>query len=455
VGDDVINGVSSVPEGISELLSRIEETTVSLGEIAGEGSPLADPDAYELAGRLGRAGDGVSAGGGSLPMEIVALVRDQAAFNVYSSLSGAFRHHLFDTLFSRYSRAIEEAHLRLISKSMQDDDDGYYTRENEKITSFCLRSTTNRSTDLFLRRYEEMHRDPRIALAYHELDAMYRELRSSFRHQLDGFEAFHHGFSSLMGMLLAASGGEGEALPGAWRDAFLESADLMRDAENVLTSMDISFAYLAPADGWSELERKRGGIDGVRRKLESDLEVLMSYSRSDVASIADLAVYVNMIRARARGVHPSVGALPPVWVPEALRVDIFRSLNEVVLNAIKFASLDKENRSMTMEGEERGSILRIGVSDDGPGIPKAHLSPDPTGKGGLSRVMRTAKRHGWGFSIRPRTGGGTEAEIRIDMKGWPGMQAGTLGARTTLVECGAVLGGAAAMAGLVMPATLL
>ncbi len=453
---DGINRASSRPGGVSELLSRIEETAIILEELAREGSPLANPDGYEFAGRLSRAGEEVSAKGGSLPMAMVELVRDRVALDVYSSLSGALRFHLFDTLFSRYSRSIEEAHLRLISKPMQDDDDGYYRRENEKIISFCMRSMKGRSTDLFLRRYEEMHRDPRIVLAYHELDAMYLELRNTFRHQLNSFGAFHEGFSSLLGMLCAAGGGPDSSLPGAWRDAFIEASDLMRDAENVLTSMDIAFMHLAPVDGWSELERRLGGIDGLRRKLESDLEMLMSYARSDVASIADLAVYVNMIRARARGVRPVVEGMPLLWVPKPFRVDLFRSVNEVVLNAIRSADLEKEDRSVRIAGKRSGSLLRISVSDNGPGIAKILRSPDPVGRGGLARVLRTSERHGWRFSVRPRAGGGTEAEISIDTKGWPGMQAGVVGARTTLVEYGGILsGGAAAMAGLASPAFFL
>ena len=171
--------------------------------------------------------------------------------------------------------------------------------------------------------------------------------------------------------------------------------------------------------------------EGVRAKLERDVDELSALVHSAIAMLRDLehvecveSIDVNALLARLQSEYAEMGRSvavmgrarqPYVGRTQSLR----RCLTNLIDNAVKFG----ESASVTLED---GHALRVKVADRGPGIApeemdrvfepfyraRAALSRGVVGTGlGLSIARDIALGHGGQLTLRNRAVRGLEAEV--------------------------------------------
>lgn len=180
--------------------------------------------------------------------------------------------------------------------------------------------------------------------------------------------------------------------------------------------------------------------------VQSDLQGHAGYEREHQAltsALSRLRVTTDELRRIALGLRPSMleelGLLPTIdWccrefaetnsnlslekhvgvkeqdVPQSLRCDIYRVLQEAMHNISKHANA--ENVEITLERDTEGLILRI--ADDGCGF---DLEGDYESGIGLYSMQARSERYGGNMSIHSAEGSGTLIEFR-----WPLPSSGDL-----------------------------
>jgi hypothetical protein len=166
--------------------------------------------------------------------------------------------------------------------------------------------------------------------------------------------------------------------------------------------------------------------------MEVTTEVLASYGISHLHSAIILAVNINNVRADARNTILDGGSMPDLEIPFYLRVDLFRAVNELILNALRYSDLGKSDRRVEVSADLVDSFLKIKVRDNGPGMQGIAAKMAPDEGGGLARVSRIVGRRGWRFSVKSRAGEGTTAKILIDTGNWKSQPASATGSKHTI-----------------------
>lgn len=403
----------------SKLFSKIERTMNNLQSLSSAGSPIADRRGHELFSDLTSAAVDAVLKEVSIPAAMSPILMSKGALEAYFSLSSALQTYLFDYLFSRYAHAIDQAREAL--KLPMGGSGGYGDFKN--AVDYCLarmgdKSMSDKSLNDFLDRVKMMQEDPGFLRAYLKLADMRSELDMNFRGAFERFAAFQKDFSDFVMSIYGSDGIEDEGVRAMWRYAFSEVDDLLRDADNVLTSIDVTFALFARYES--------------REKFEIATEVLKAYGISSVYSAIDLAVKLNNVRADARNTRLLFESLPDLDIPSYLRVDLFRVVNELILNAFRYSDLSKSRRTVKVSADLVDGLLKIKVKDNGPGLSNIAGRMAPTERGGLARVDRIVKRRGWRFSMKSRAGKGTTAKVLIGTESWKSLPASATGSKHTV-----------------------
>jgi two-component sensor histidine kinase len=397
-----------------DLFPKIERTMENLQALSRMGSPIEDRRGHDLFTSLTSAAVDAVLKEISIPAAMSPILMSKGALEAYFSLSSTLQYYLFDYLFSRYSHAIEDARLTLTTPMGKSEGYGDYARAVE----YCLATHGGEPMGDFLKKIEKMREDPGFLRAYLKLIELRSELRDHFRGALDMFGAFQRDFSDFVRSIYEVETRENAEIRGMWQYAFSEVDDLLRDADNVLTSLDVTFALLARYE--------------ARDKMEVATDVLRSFGISHVPSDIYLAVNINNVRADARNTEIDADSSTDIEVPSYLRVDLFRAVNELLLNSIRNSDLGKSDRTVTVSAKLVDSLLKIKVKDNGPGVKNITGKIAQAEKGGLARVNRIARRRDWRFSMKAREGTGTVAQLSIDTERWASQPPSATGGRHTI-----------------------
>lgn len=153
-----------------------------------------------------------------------------------------------------------------------------------------------------------------------------------------------------------------------------------------------------------------------------------AFDLSTVASIFHIVYMLNKTDALNKGISLKVHG-DQVEISRAIRCDLFRAVNELVVNAIKYADLEKEDRSVSLKSIPSKTRLEITVEDNGVGMKDTEaalvkgrrLHPDLAyGDGtGLYNVSRLAEANLWEFDVEsvPSFGSSFTLVIPINMIG--------------------------------------
>lgn len=206
-----------------------------------------------------------------------------------------------------------------------------------------------------------------------------------------------------------------EKLKEKWLMAIDDAASLFHDVNNIL----FSIANRLDCSRYVPLEKWRVG-KGI------------SHTSSVIAFIRML----NTVRLGAKGVLFNNHFMPDVFIPEAMQCDFLRVMNEIILNAIRFADLqntrrfwemaiddERDVRFIDVAGTMKGQALEIIVSDNGLGMAdveaaiQARIS-DKGRKGGLAIARDVCRKNKWGMDIHSEKGVGTQVTLQIDTSRW-------------------------------------
>jgi two-component sensor histidine kinase len=406
----------------SDLFPKIERTMNHLQELTRIGSPIEDRRGHDLFTSLTSAAVDAVLKEISIPVAMSPILMGKGAVEAYFSLSSALQGYLFDYLFSRYSQVVEDAGMAL--ELPMSESEGY--GDFKSAVDYCLATGAGKSMDGFLDRINKMQKDPGFLRAYLKLAELRGEIDVNFRGALERFWLFQRDFSDFMETIYKNDDRRNANTLGMWRYAFSEVDDLLRDADNVLTSLDVTFALLARYE--------------YREKMEIATDVLKSFGISHVHSAITLAVNINNVRADARNTKVEGGSRADLEIPSFLRVDLFRVVNELILNAFRYSDLEKSDRKVDVTADLHDGLLKIKVYDNGPGVENISGKIAETEKGGLARINRIAKRRGWRFSMESRIGERTRAKILIDTGRWASQPASTTGGKHTIPPPGGFWG---------------
>ena len=122
------------------------------------------------------------------------------------------------------------------------------------------------------------------------------------------------------------------------------------------------------------------------------------------ANVVMLAVK-NHKRLTGKDVEIDLGALPDV-MPLITKVCLFRCIQEALTNAFRHA----DGRGQVVRAWMEGKIVRLEISDSGPGLPADGLRRDALGLMGLRN--RVESLHGE-FVLRSTPGSGTTVSVRV------------------------------------------
>lgn len=202
------------------------------------------------------------------------------------------------------------------------------------------------------------------------------------------------------------------------RSTFL--AGVSHDLRTPLTRLRLGMEML-PMD-----ENTRRDLEGDIADINAVIDQFMDYARSEAAEpicTADLNALVNSAAERGRRIGMTIDTHLETHATLQLRPQaIARLLNNLIDNARKHAGTAVDIR--VARGAE---FTRLTVEDRGPGIPpdQAERLKQPfmrldsarsgsSGAGlGLAIADRIATLHSARFSLLPREGGGTVAEVKI------------------------------------------
>lgn len=203
----------------------------------------------------------------------------------------------------------------------------------------------------------------------------------------------------------------------AWQRALNEARGVVHDTNNIVS------AYQMVA---SMLQKRPDSPDapGMLRSLQD-------FDFSSIRSTVNFIARMQKSRAAAAGVEIRVGNIPRMVVYEEQRIPLFRAVNELVENGLKYANPDREGRQIAISANPFNSFVRIQVADNGVGIANVpavfervdqgeglRQRPDlAAGDGrGLATIARQAMQESWGFYLISGEGFGTNAGLYLDVK---------------------------------------
>jgi hypothetical protein len=328
---------------------------------------------------------------------LLQLVRKRRALDEYFSTSFALRHFLFDVFLFSHAAMIEGVRTFL---GMDEERDG----------SGVSLSFYDRRMDWLASRFGislDAPSDAGFSLARQSIASARGGLRKAYASVADPFWKLMEDHPGLIRTIYNEDE-ESDTIAQRWGQTFAEVEDCMCDAKNLAASLDATLHYL--------------GACGDRTELQQALEVLSGCNLLHVDGILRLAMSVHVGKAVAGGVTIAFGEFPEVEVPEDLRIDLFRSVSELVLNAIVHA----DARLITVDARLQGSRLVVSVKDDGCGFVDPAGKTMPESKGGLARISHTVVRRRWESFVASEPNGGTESRLSIDVGGWEQIRSGTM-----------------------------
>lgn len=202
-----------------------------------------------------------------------------------------------------------------------------------------------------------------------------------------------------------------------WSAGLDDAGGLMHDVNNV-TGRLLGNVQLAE---W--------GVDDVE-KVKDHLQDLSQYDLSNLRFTLDFVTKLHRRFAEERRVDIRMGDAPELTIPNEgdLRFDLFRIVNELVTNAIKYANPEAETRYVEVRTERDGNLLRIIIEDNGVGIRDVEkvlasgVREQPElaeGDGeGLTIVQRLTQEHGVKFRIESTVGQGSRIILEKDVSDW-------------------------------------
>ncbi|MFA4875614.1 MAG: ATP-binding protein [bacterium] len=170
-------------------------------------------------------------------------------------------------------------------------------------------------------------------------------------------------------------------------------------------------------------------VDGTdsKRALEY-FDELPSIRISRFDSVILLVRRLFKDRTEENRIDFQVGNIPSIEIPESLRLDVFKAVEEIARNAVKYHDSNKPQSKIWLEARMEPSQLLIRVIDNGLGIRRIEKAlaggwrehPDmaPGSGRGLQSAAALAIKMGGTLNIFSREGKWTRAELRLPTSGW-------------------------------------
>jgi two-component system, NtrC family, sensor histidine kinase HydH len=200
------------------------------------------------------------------------------------------------------------------------------------------------------------------------------------------------------------------------------AASIAHEVKNPLGIILSSAQLLARSPGLSEEDRRlliemgeevRRADDQVNAFLDLARDMPMKMADTDLRELASSTAELLAAQARASGAAIACDLPAEAVVVAADRRRLRQALVNVVLNAIESGA-----RTVRLSLSAAGGIARLGVSDDGPGIPaelqeqvfEPFMTTKANGTGlGLATAKRIVERHGGTVPLRTSPSGTTIA----------------------------------------------
>lgn len=173
------------------------------------------------------------------------------------------------------------------------------------------------------------------------------------------------------------------------------------------------------------IEQAEKGSEIIRGLLEFSRERPLELKNISLNNSIErvLSTMAYMIEPAGIKVYKHLDKIPPVEADES---QIEQVLHNIILNAIQ-AIDGRENGIIDIRTSAPDSTVRISISDNGPGIPKEHLSlifdpfftTKPPGKGtglGLSISLEIIKKHGGSIWAESEPGKGATFHIILPVR---------------------------------------
>lgn len=173
------------------------------------------------------------------------------------------------------------------------------------------------------------------------------------------------------------------------------------------------------------IEQAEKGSEIIRGLLEFSRERPLELKNISLNNSIErvLSTMAYMIEPAGIKVYKHLDKIPPVEADES---QIEQVLHNIILNAIQ-AIDGRENGIIDIRTSAPDSTVRISISDNGPGIPKEHLSlifdpfftTKPPGKGtglGLSISLEIIKKHGGSIWAESEPGRGATFHIILPVR---------------------------------------
>ncbi len=173
------------------------------------------------------------------------------------------------------------------------------------------------------------------------------------------------------------------------------------------------------------IEQAEKGSEIIRGLLEFSHERPLELKNISLNNSIErvLSTMAYMIEPAGIKVYKHLDKIPPVEADES---QIEQVLHNIILNAIQ-AIDGRENGIIEIRTSASDSTVQISISDNGPGIPKEHLSlifdpfftTKPPGKGtglGLSISLEIIKKHGGSIWAESESGKGATFHIILPVR---------------------------------------
>jgi len=201
-------------------------------------------------------------------------------------------------------------------------------------------------------------------------------------------------------------------------------AGISHDLRTPITRMQLALEMLPDATDPELVARLRQDLDEMNRLISDTLELARGLE-PHAAELVDLREFIDGI---VTGFRQAGAAIE--WSPQACcycAVDTLalqRVLTNLIDNAVRYGS----GRPVTLRCHCEKQVAVVQVLDRGPGIPvqerdkvfqpfhrlEGSRSRRTGGSGlGLAITRQLCNVHGWDIRLLPRSGGGTEARLRI------------------------------------------
>lgn len=202
-----------------------------------------------------------------------------------------------------------------------------------------------------------------------------------------------------------------EAKGETWYD---DKNSFMHDVTNILTALSGTITYGISCEDDDE--------------LHEIIQELNALNPSTIISLAMMVRTLNRTKAIQSGVRIDVNSdndSEAVSVGKMSQMDLFRVLNEIVLNARKYSDPNKRDRWVNIKSGVSGANVNISVRDNGLGIPSIPRAMErgvrfyrsaEEGEGlGLSGVCDIVEANEWELSARSTLGVGSEFILSLPM----------------------------------------